>query len=157
MARKRERPPLYITWMGMRHSVRKVPRLKGIEVCPEWQDYPTYEEWGFEHGWEPGKCIVRIDKNKDFCPENCKVVPSRKYISRGRRDVVRLPDGRSVREICGEDANHKQYNCIRRRVLDLKWDANVAVSVPAHGISRTELYWARKEGRMPRPTLTCEG
>ena len=141
----------------MRHSIKRVPRLNGIGVCPEWEDYANYEDWCFKNGWKPGMCIVRIDKGKDFCPENCKLVPSRKYISMERRNLSRLPDGRTIRQLCGEKATLKEFNCVRRRVLDLKWDADLSASVPANGISRTELHRARKEGRKPRPTLTCEG
>lgn len=141
----------------MRHSIKRVPRLAGIGVCPEWQDYANYEDWCFKNGWKPGMCIVRIDKGNDFCPENCKLVPARKFISKERRNLSRLPDGRTIRELCGEAATLKEFNRVRRRVLDLKWDADISVKVPANGISRSELYMARKEGRSPFPALTNAG
>ena len=118
----------------MRHSIRKVKALEGISVCAEWQDYHTYEAWCYSHGWSRGKCVVRIDKSGDFCPSNCKIIPSRKYISVERRNVARLPDGRSTRDLCGWGASSKEFNLVRRRVFGLGWSVGEALSTPRNGI-----------------------
>lgn len=44
---------------------------KGIQVCQEWHDKDTFYRWLDDNGWKVGLKIVRRDKDKDYCPENC--------------------------------------------------------------------------------------
>ncbi len=44
---------------------------KGIEVCPEWHNRDTFYEWCKTNEWKAGMKVSRLDKEKDFCPENC--------------------------------------------------------------------------------------
>lgn len=53
---------------------------KGIGICEEWmRDRSKFVDWVMRNGYAPGKdrrkCSVRrIDKSKDFSPENCYVM-----------------------------------------------------------------------------------
>lgn len=44
---------------------------KGIRVCEEWHDRPTFIQWCKDNGWQKGLKINRYDGKKDYCPENC--------------------------------------------------------------------------------------
>ena len=44
---------------------------KGIKVCEEWHDRPTFIKWCIDNGWHKGLKINRYDGKKDYCPENC--------------------------------------------------------------------------------------
>ena len=44
---------------------------KGIKVCNEWHDRPTFIKWCIDNGWHKGLKINRYDGKKDYCPENC--------------------------------------------------------------------------------------
>lgn len=49
---------------------------KGIEVCEEWRkDFLTFRKWAYENGYreDNGMRIVREDKEKGYCPENCYI------------------------------------------------------------------------------------
>lgn len=46
---------------------------KGIRVQEEWRkDYLAFEDWAWEHGYTDELSLVRIDKDKDFTPNNCR-------------------------------------------------------------------------------------
>lgn len=53
---------------------------KGIKVCPEWhfpENFQNFLAWAYAQGYDEGDFvkIIRLDKNGDFCPENCRLVP----------------------------------------------------------------------------------
>ena len=53
---------------------------KGIKVCEEWHDFEEYSKWCYSHGYIFGVCdsIERIDNDKDYCPQNCIIIPRNK-------------------------------------------------------------------------------
>lgn len=46
---------------------------RGIQVCPEWKDYPTFLS---DMGYKPSRKhqLDRIDSNKDYSKDNCRWV-----------------------------------------------------------------------------------
>lgn len=76
--------PAYRTWAAMRNRCENENNDaycyyggKGITICDEWQDPAVFIKWMYDNGYEPGKdlSIDRIDSNKNYCPENCRVIP----------------------------------------------------------------------------------
>lgn len=70
---------LYKTWYDMKRRCSPVRRhsskyyyQKGIRVCEEWNDWPTFASWATGNGWEVGLEIDRIDNSKGYDPSNCK-------------------------------------------------------------------------------------
>lgn len=46
---------------------------RGIKVCDEWKNNHTaFFEWAVKAGYAPGLSIERINRDGDYCPENCK-------------------------------------------------------------------------------------
>ena len=153
--RPRVRPPCYRTWINIRRwcgvrGTRQNRYYDGVTVCDEWvEDYAAFEEWCLSHGWRKGLFLVRIDKNGDFSPANCRIVSA--GIANGmRRCVRRMADGRSARDIIGREdpsADREYHNRVARRIFDSKWDVESAMSVPVMGKFRTK---AQKERNITR-------
>ena len=135
---RRVRPPCYQAWINIRRwcgvsGNNPNHYYSGVTVCEEWaSDYRAFEEWCISHGWRKGLFIVRIDKDKDYCPENCILVPIE--VANGlRRCVRRMADGRSARDIIGRDnlCRDRQYhNRVARRIFEGRWDVDSAISAP---------------------------
>ena len=91
---------LYNIWIGIKqrcnnenYRLYKWYGGKGVRLCKEWYDYPTFRKWAFDNGYtEPTEgmtkgdlpSIDRIDPNGDYCPENCRWVSLRENVSHMR-------------------------------------------------------------------------
>lgn len=77
---------LYRVWKAMKDRCLK-PGCKeyqfygarGITVCHEWMNFPAFQAWANEHGYDPnakrGECTLdRIDVNGNYEPNNCRFV-----------------------------------------------------------------------------------
>lgn len=132
--------PTYYSWLAMRRCTmakfNRPPRIvrlyAGIAVCPEWQDFGTFETWAHNNGWQKGLHITRRDKKGDFCPENCFWATLEE--ANGWRSVVRhLPDGRTIRDVIGRGRlgrDRHRHQTVSRRVFSEGWDLDSAVELP---------------------------
>lgn len=73
--------PAYDTWEGMMARCYKPSHIafhryggRGIVVCPEWHNPAVFIPWLVGHGWEKGLQLDRVDNDKGYAPENCRVV-----------------------------------------------------------------------------------
>lgn len=87
-------------WEGEKECDLRNYRDRGITVCELWQKFPrAFGNWLLAHGWRKGLQIDRIDNNKGYSPENCRVVTPKEN-SNNRRDTLRLDDGTSLALFC---------------------------------------------------------
>ena len=64
---------------------------KGITICDEWKnDISSFEKWYIENATEEKFKLTRVDRSKDYTPDNCKMVESttKKSILRYSKDGV---------------------------------------------------------------------
>lgn len=77
-ARREQRSKLYDIWISMRQRCSnpksdawKHYGAKGIKVCPEWEDWPTFRDWALANGYKESLSIDRIESTKGYEPGNC--------------------------------------------------------------------------------------
>lgn len=94
---------------------------RGITMCKEWaEDYKTFYDWAFSHGYSEGLTIERIDVNGNYCPENCRFISMREqsYNKRNTRRIFYkgkdIPLGLIAHEL-GIDSQ-VLYLCLKRCV-----------------------------------------
>jgi hypothetical protein len=83
---------------------------KGVKLCDEWNDYPTFKAWALANGYADNLSIDRIDPSKGYCPENCRWLTPSENTARANknhttRKVIRgegVPKVRQPQRIDGE-------------------------------------------------------
>ena len=87
-------------WEGGKEYELHKYRDRGIEVCSEWRESPlAFGGWLLAHGWHRGLQIDRIDNNRGYCPENCRVATPKENTN-NRKNTLRLDDGTSIAMFC---------------------------------------------------------
>ena len=87
-------------WEGGEERDLRNYRDRGITVCEEWRNSPrAFGDWLLSNGWRKGLQIDRIDNNKGYSPENCRVVSPREN-NNNRRNTLRLNDGTPLAMFC---------------------------------------------------------
>lgn len=70
---------------------------KGIKVCDEWRnDFIAFKNWAIANGYfydtsaahRDVMSVDRIDPTKDYCPENCRIIPLHENVARAARGAI---------------------------------------------------------------------
>jgi hypothetical protein len=104
---------------------------RGIKICAEWlADSRTFFQWALDHGWTRGLEIDRINNDKDYSPDNCRIVTHRENSQ--NRTTTRLSvelaaairqkhaDGTTNYRELGRIFNASEQ-CIRSIILGQTW------------------------------------
>lgn len=95
---KKSNTKIYEKWKFMRYKCRNYLNSsydsfggKGIKVCKEWDEsFDAFYEWAMANGYRDDLSIERIDKNGDYCPENCKFVLRKEIESKKRKNFIEI-------------------------------------------------------------------
>ena len=87
-------------WECSSEHHRRNYRNRGITVCELWRNSPrAFGDWLLSHGWRSGLQIDRIDNDKGYSPDNCRVVTPKENAN-NRRNTLRMDDGTSLAMFC---------------------------------------------------------
>lgn len=87
-------------WEGTSEHHRRLYRDRGITVCELWRNSPrAFGDWLLSHGWCSGLQIDRIDNDKGYSPDNCRVVTPKEN-NNNKRNTLRLNDGTPLAMFC---------------------------------------------------------
>lgn len=77
---------------------------KGIKVCDEWHNKNNFIKWAKDNGFVKGLRLERLDKSKDFYPENCKfgITYKKDYYSKNQT-LIRKINNRKIDKKVIED------------------------------------------------------
>ena len=70
---------LYHIWNAMKQRCSNPKAIsykyygeKGVAVCKEWQEFNPFYEWAMTNGYKADLSIDRINRDGNYCPENCR-------------------------------------------------------------------------------------
>ena len=92
---------LYGVWCAMkRRCYNKNTKFygdygrRGILVCDEWKDdYEAFRKWMLDNGYHDGLTIDRIDNNRGYSPDNCRIVTMKEQGNNRRSNVLYTSNG----------------------------------------------------------------
>lgn len=130
---------LYSIWKGIKQRCLN-PKGKywinyggrGIELCSDWQDFPTFYSWALNNGYTANLTLERIDNNGNYEPSNCKWI-TRAEQNRNMRSNI-MVDGMCLKDYCL--LKKLPYKTINGRINTGKWSIERAITQPV--ISRKQ-------------------
>ena len=104
------RSRMYRVWGSMRERCNNPQQCRyssyggrGIKVCNEWDDFANFREWALSAGYAPGLQVDRIDNDKGYNADNCRMATHSQQ-QQNRRLPSRYKTGkRYARRFLSED------------------------------------------------------
>lgn len=114
---------LYNIWVGMRQRCRdknadnwKHYGGRGISVCKEWDEYPTFRLWALSNGYDETKSIDRIDVDGNYCPENCRWADSTQQNNNARSNRLFTHNGETLTMAQWARKVNMPYKLLKQRI-----------------------------------------
>lgn len=90
---------------------------RGIRVCQEWEDYPTFSAWAKANGYRLGLEIDRADVNGHYEPVNCRWV--KRLNNRNKRNnllITAFGETKSLIEWSEDARCVVAYHTLKKRI-----------------------------------------
>jgi len=137
---------LYNIWTGMRQrcmneNSKDYPKYggRGINVCPDWQNYESFRAWAISNGYRDDLSIDRIDVDGNYEPSNCRWTTSKQQNNNRRSNLVIRHDGQDLTVSQLAEATGLPYKLLRQR-LARGWSVERAVASPVRSHRKASSY-----------------
>ena len=104
---------------------------RGVRVCPEWDNYPTFRDWALQNGYRDNLTIERKERAGNYEPNNCCWIPKGQQSSNTNRNIRITAWGETkLLKRWSEDPRCSvSYISIRKRIKK-GWTPERAISEP---------------------------
>lgn len=129
---------LYSTWRSMRERCTNPKAAyyhvyggRGITVCEEWaRDFSVFRDWALKNGYKWGLQFDRIDNDKGYSPDNCRLVTPKVNNRNTRRNVRHNFFGEMLTIGEAEEKYEFTAAAIKRRILVAGMTPDESVTFP---------------------------
>jgi hypothetical protein len=125
-------------WQSMKARCEKPGNMsyrryggRGIRVCTEWQDFATFRDWAFAHGYTDDLTLERIDNDGGYTPENCKWIPLRQQWENTHRTirVTCWGETKALPTWIRDERCTVSYQVAFDRIVRMGWQAEPALTL----------------------------
>lgn len=137
---------IYKSWERMRKRCRENYHEhqyyfdKGIKVCKEWDNlkdgFINFYNWAMKNGYKENLTIDRKDSCGDYCPENCRWADKIQQANNKSNNHKLTFNGKTYGINEWSRIIGIPRECIKDRVLKLKWPIERALTEPKKQIKR---------------------
>lgn len=128
---------IYNIWCDMKRRCRN-PKNKrynryggrGIDICSEWESFPSFYDWAMTTGYSDQLSIERIDIDKNYTPENCKWIPMSLQQRNTSRSRWITANGETHTLVEWSEITGISADVIKDRLIKLGWSEQEAVTIP---------------------------
>ena len=140
---ERSKKALYKIWQGMKDrcynpnsSSYKYYHDNGITICDEWlNSLDQFVKWSLNNNYSPALTLDRIDYKGNYEPSNCRWVTFKTQNNNKENNLYITIDNckRSLSQWC--EIYQIEYDLVRHRIIDLKWDPQRALTAPIRAMT----------------------
>lgn len=131
------RTRLYRIWASMKNLCRNKKHKdypyyggRGITYCDEWEKFLPFMEWAVANGYSDKVDLSLIDRDKNYCPENCKWTTAKERAnSRSNSLRYKVAGGKYTLSQLS-DMYGISRDVLYGRVMKMEWDIEKAIAVP---------------------------
>lgn len=130
-------PRLYSIWRNMKQrcnnpnaSKYEIYGGRGIKVCGEWNKFELFMQWSISNGYKDNLTLDRCDRDKGYCPDNCRwVTYSKQNLNkRDNRYITYHGETKTLHEWSQQIGIN--YSTLKARIVDYGWTVEKALNTP---------------------------
>lgn len=108
---------------------------RGIKICDEWlakkgKGLLNFYNWAISTGYNLGLTIDRINNDGNYQPDNCRWVTNKEQSNNKRNNHLITYHGETHTMMEWSKILNVNYNTLRGRINNYKWDVNKAFETP---------------------------
>ena len=125
---------LYRIWANMKTRCENPNRKdykrygqRGVIVCEEWHDFPTFYEWAISNGYKDGLTLDRIDSNGNYEPSNCRWATAKEQCNNRTNNHTITYNGETKTIAQWAEERNINHDTLYSRINRMNWDIGRAL------------------------------